>query len=237
MRPSGSTPVMRSRWARFARFDSMPEGWQLSGTGGGACRPTAPTKVKPSRPAPPSLDEVSEAEDAAYLSVIRSMREGSPEYLEKFPNGFRAREVQSVLQTEPNFDLRVRRDGLRRRAVTTPAACAFRHTCRSPLFGPARQLPVRLRPSTVNPQLVPSARPVQAASDSGGGPRRATPSDDWARARVESASNSAEAIRAFDMVRLLGVVRPLETDARFEALGALADCHSRPRAIFGCSRL
>jgi hypothetical protein len=63
--------------------------------------PRAVKQVRPLRVEP----QATAGEDAAYLTVIRSVREGSTEqttvaakkYLEQYPNGFRAREVQSLL--------------------------------------------------------------------------------------------------------------------------------------------
>ena len=61
----------------------------------------APLKAMPRLP----VDDDSSGEDAAYLRVIRSARTGSSQeasdaakhYLEKYPNGFRAPEVRSVI--------------------------------------------------------------------------------------------------------------------------------------------
>lgn len=65
----------------------------------------APPTMPAAAPAPKIETDDSEGEDAAYLSVMRSVREGSADeataaaknYLEKYPSGFRAREVQQLL--------------------------------------------------------------------------------------------------------------------------------------------
>ncbi len=68
----------------------------------------APTPPRREPRAPSTRDDRDESddEDAAYLEVIRRAREGSAsetseaahKYLEKYPQGFRAREVQSLVR-------------------------------------------------------------------------------------------------------------------------------------------
>ncbi len=71
-----------------------------------AADPVTPKTIRRTPgPAPKIEADDSEGEDAAYLSVMRSVREGSLDetaaaaknYLEKYPSGFRAREVQRLL--------------------------------------------------------------------------------------------------------------------------------------------